>query len=517
MLVPHPLDIGIHNMAMQQQMIPVPFNGGSNLQRAAQSDSQYSLNWYSYYDPVTEEYALYPYMGYKKILTFDVGDPTFYGRAGGLISTEDEAFAVVGDKLFKLDTMITPELIDDINTSVGNVSMQLISDYMTFADSADQYTYNITTGDFAITSNPAGPLNPTSLCSVQNYILANNLDSQTCYQTTLNTPDGYFAFGNIQIDWLSSPQSYPLLNISAVNGAVFCFSTAFIQVLNNAKKAGFTFRPNESLIFGYGTVSGASVVKGVGGLPGKPQQEFLTFVSKYQGQFRVMMTNGNQPSPISTPSIDFRLSQMGAMIKDVIGNFISVNGQSFVEYSFTQANVTLVYNYSSQEWFDVSHLQKRNITQAYTYFNGRHLALSYNSASLYELSEDFYTQDDTPMLQVRVTRNFRIPGFKMVTGNLVKLWFQQGVGLPGNNVPGTKNYVYGSNPEVTFYSSFDGGVTYQTPQTGNLGPVGDTLYQTTFDCLGTSRDWTFKIAVQSPVKVFLLGVEFYYTPAESSR
>ncbi len=491
--------------------------GGSNVQKSRAFDSQFSLNIYPFYDPVTQESVMYPYAGRQKILDFSV-DPGTFGRAGGMIATEEEAYIAVGEKLFKLDSTLTPTEIGTLDTTSGPVSMDIVNQYLIVVDGAGKWTYDIIGGTFDPIVDADAPTSPTYVVEQQSLALYNDTASQTLYQAAAGFPMNFDALATIQINYKSSYLSYPLIAMSSINGRVFCYTTGFGEVLENEGKVGFSFRPDENLTFGYGLSNATALAKGTGGLMGQEQPEFNIFQSiNPDGSIKFMMTTGNPPKVISTPSIEWRVNQF-TDIRDNSSFIWSDNGQTFYQINYTTDNISLAYNLNSKQWIDLSIGGKRHPSEAFCYFQGKRLFTSYEDAGLYEMSENFIDNDGIPIERNRVTENIRITGYKNLNLRLLRLWFQQGVGTAdGDERINSANYSAGVKPEVYIYVSYDGGVTFDPPQLVDLGKIGERTYVSDVTDLGTGRDITFKLQMFSPVDFFLMGAQLTYIPSEGTQ
>ena len=495
--------------------------GGSNQLASPAWDSQYSLNWYPYYDPIQKEWAQYPYTGSQLVAKLPVGDnPTFVGRPNGLISTDSLCFAVVGSLVYQIDTNFDSTLIGTIDSTSGQLKMDLDGAYLIITDGASSgWSYQIVTGSWAALPGPPGPTAPTYVCDQDGYPVFNDTATgalQTMTQGGYNDPTSFYVTNNIQVNYKSSFLSYPLIAMESINGRIFAFTTGFIVGYENVGAAGFTFQRDENLIYGYGLISAGWLAKGIGGSKGEKQPEFLIFGTNVDGTNKIMLTTGADPIVISTPAIELELTNL-TMPTDCTSFIWSYGGQVFYEISFNTDNLTLVYNKTSDRWFHAQTLGNRHFAQCYTFFNGKRLALSNLDNGLYELSEAFPTDFGNPITRRRITKNIRAPGYRKFTVHNIWLYCQQGIGLPGGVNPNGTNYVYGASGELLVYVSRDGGETFEQPIILSFGEVGRYNYVTTDFSLGEARDLTFKFEVTQPIQPYLMGMEVTMTVSESTQ
>jgi len=504
-------------VAQPLQDIAFPVAGGSNIQRAAAFDSQQSINWYPYADTVTGETVMMPFAGSVKQLDFEVGENPYKARPGGTLALEQTAYCVIGKKVFEIDVNFNQTEIGEIGTSTGSVDMCTGGVYILIVDGTGGWTYNIVTSTFDQITDPAFPTSPTTCTEYRGYFLVNDAGTQTLYQSAIYNPTKWDALLVILVNYRSSPYAYPLIGVRSVNGRIFAFTTGFIEVYEQTPKAGFAFRLDNNLIFGYGAIALQGIAKGTAGEEGQALPEFLCFLSRTSdGTRKIMMTSGQPPKVVSTSSIEYRLSKL-AHPEDVTTLVWSEGGQTFVHFNFTLDSVTMTYNVTGNNWFDLQYNgNNRYFAEAFMAFRNKKLVTSYLDASLYVLSEDYITNNGTPITRTRVTKNMRIKGYKNFTPYYLELYFQQGESLPGDGQPDTEHYVYGADAQVYLYISNDGGQTYGPPMKKPIGVFANRMATTRFEGSGTTKDITFMIEILAPIRTYLMGAMFGYVPVDST-
>jgi len=498
-----------------------PVVGGSNFQRSAAADSQLAVNWYPYYDPMTQQWSQYFYAGVKKFLTPDVGENPFYGRCGGCLALIDSAYFVLGNKVFEINSIFTITEIGTINTVVGTVCMCVGGQYLLIVDGTGGWIYNVVThsGWTQIPGPPvtAFPIAPTSCAEQEGYFLVNDDGTQQCYQSAFEDPTKWNALNRFPVNYNSCAAANPLIAIRSVNGRMLMFARGFIQVYTRKAVLSLAFQPDQNLVFYYGVLSQGAIVVGTSGTYGEPENQFAIFMCQTSdGTRKFMKTSGERPTVVSTFSIDYRLNRLKNPSN--CDSFIwTENGQTFAVFNFRTDNLSLVYIVNNQTFFDLKYLNDTAyFGQSFMFFQNKKLLTSALNGFVYELSEDFLDNDGTPIKRLRITDNFRVAGYKNIQGNYLELYFQQGVGLVGRSDPNGAHYVYGADPQVYLYISYDGGQTFSEPMRQTIGLSGRRMTTTRFEGLGYSKDWTFKLEIMAPVQVFLMGASFNYTIASGS-
>jgi hypothetical protein len=497
-----------------------PIVGGSNYQISGAADSQIAINWYPFYDPITKDWALYHFAGSKKLLSPDVGENPFYGRCGGCIALIDTAYFILGNQVFQIDSVFAIRNIGSINTVVGTVSMCVGGNYLLIVDGTGGWTYDIPNDDFQPVPGPpaqAFPSAPQTCCQQEGYFLVNDANTQAVFQSAFENPRIWNALNRFTVSFDSCKFSSPVIATRSIGSRVIIFTSTFIQVYRYAPNLTLAFKRDGNLVFGYGVLSQGSIAVGTSGIFGDAQPQFCMFVSQTSdGTRKIMQTSGDQPQVVSTPSIDYRLNQL-TKPEECESYTWTENGQTFAVFNFRTDKQTIVYNVTNKTFFDLQYRNgERYFGQSFMFFRNKKLMTSYLDGFVYEMSENFLNNDGVPIRRVRITNNFRVSGYKKIVGNTLELYFQQGVGLVGLELPDAQFYVNGANPYISLYISKDGGQSFSEPLQASLGRVGERIFTTRFKALGLSKDWTFKIETFAPVKLYLMGANFNFTVADGS-
>lgn len=501
----------------QRKVQEFPIVGGSNQQFIPAFDSQTSLNWYPLIDPVTGDSALYPYAGCKLIASPDVGLNNFKGRTRGAQNTETNAFFAIGNLVFSMDTSFSTTQVGEIATTTGDMCTTTGGSYLVIVDGASKWFYDIETNSFNPINDADAPTSPTSVCEQQGFFLFNESGTQDDIQSAQGDPNKFDELNRIFIDNRSSYLSYPLVCQETINNRIVAFTTGFIEILNNVGKAGFTFRPDPNLIFGYGVPSQNAVAKGIGGATGEDQPEFVIFVTNTVGLKKVMMTSGQAPRVISTPSLEYKLNNL-TNIADCVSFIWTINGQTFFQISFNTDNVTYAYNLNSKQWIDLTSNNGRHFAQSYVYFNGKHLVTSCYDSNIYEMSENFHTNNGVPIVRERITQNIRVAGYKQFSVRLFWIWMQQGTPLAGVSNINSPQYLYGSQGLIKVYFSDDGGQTFGEPHEVSVGKSAEFTHVTNLPAIGTYRDFCLKIVCKEPIPMMaILGSMMEYEIMEGTQ
>ena len=494
-------------MVASNQTLNFDVVGGSNQQLIPAYDSQQTVNMFVFIDPVQKNKALYPMPGSKLVVTADVGGNPFHGRQGGAIAIQTEAYFIIGNAVFLMNTAEALTQIGTIGTSTGNVSMCITGQYLVIVDgSSSGWYYDISTTTFTPITDTDAPASPNNVCEQQGFTLFNDTVAfQTSYQAAQYEPFKFDPLNTIQINYQSSIYSYPLIGQYSVNGRIFAITTGFGEVLEDSGKAGYFFRPDTSLTFVYGCPNQALIAKGIGALKGETQPEFLMFICDTNGVRKAMMTHGEPPKVISTPAIEYRLSKVKNLTK-CSSFFFADQGNLFWQINFRgeNDNFTLVYCISSDSWCDLSYNGGAHFAESLVNFNGKNYVTSYFDSGIYDYNLLYFSNSGAPILRRRITQNIRVSGYRKFTVRLAWLYAQQGSAPVGESITNTKNYVYGARGEISIAMSTDGGQTFEEPQLVSLGKSGEYTYVSKLENFGTTRDCCFLIVCYEPINNFCI-------------
>jgi hypothetical protein len=226
----------------------------------------------------------------------------------------------------------------------------------------------------------------------------------------------------------------------------------------------------------------------------------VTFVAKnLQGHVQIVMLNGFQPFPISSPELEAELDTYA--IADAVAFSYMLNGHQFYQVSFPASNKTWLYDATMSQiagapiWSQLLSGTGRHLGQFYINFINRNIVTDYSNGNAYEMLATFYTDNGTTIRRVLRSKHVFKNNQQVAVG---RLWvdFETGVGLATGQ---------GSNPQVMMGYSKDGGHTWSTELFATLGAIGQYLTRCIWQRLGRARDWVFELAISDPVKVVIIN------------
>jgi len=299
-------------------------------------------------------------------------------------------------------------------------------------------------------------------------------------------------------------QSKPdvLIGLKTLHRRLFLFGKKITEVWYNAGKSDFPLARDDNLLLEYGCAADGSIVTGY--------QKLFWLSGDENGVGSVMMTDGTVPIPISTPALDYQI-QSYTDFTDARGFVYKIDGHVFYELSFTTDNKTWIYDATTNMWFEGETLdENRQLGNCHTFYKNEHYIGAYNSGIIYNLSSQYLTDDDQPILRKRICGHFSDPSLKNIVVGRVNLDIVAGEGglidTPGAGV----NKPLYAEPKVYLSFSKDGGKSFSNRHVATLGKVGDRTHRCIFRRLGKARDWVFRFEVISKNKVYFLSASIDY-------
>jgi hypothetical protein len=220
--------------------------------------------------------------------------------------------------------------------------------------------------------------------------------------------------------------------------------------------------------------------------------------------FGVVSVSGTAVQKVSTPAIDYRISQLTSLSDAISYSYVD-EGHLFYVLTFPTADLTLVYDVTTQQWHERSthienalYMQHRHLSNEYVFFGGKHLVSHYSEAKIYEMSSRFYDDDGVPIISIRTAQpiyneneNDNIKIFKLIIDA------ETGVGDGTTGPAGA--------PTAWLSWSNDGGRTWSSEYSSSLGKQGEFRTRLIWRRLGSPKNRIFRLRIVDAVKKVLLS------------
>jgi hypothetical protein len=451
---------------------------GYNVGREPKISSQDLVNMYVIRDEKSKTgSALVPMIGRRRVITLSEG-----GAIRNMYTYREYMYAVSGNKIHRIDSILTPALLGTISNSVGFVGISSNENELIFVNGLNGYVWNRITTTFSTISAAGFPSNPASVATLDGYFIVNSSGSN---QFNISG-------SNNGLDWnalnfaLMQSQADEIISLAVLNRKLFLFGKKITEVWYNVGAADFPFRRDNNLLIEYGCKSAGSIAVGY-------QLMFWLAASK-EGGVSIVVTDGTMPKTVSTPAIEYVLQQM-TDATNTNSLLYKADGHIFYELSFTNENKTFIYDLTTGIWLRGMELNKtRSIDNCHCFFNEKHYVGSSMDKKIYEMSSQLYSNDGEDIYYKIISGHFCDPSLKKTRILRINLDIVAGDELNSNELP------------LVFLScSKDGGRSYSDKKTAGLGKIGERLYRCIFRRLGSSRDWVFKFEFFGKTKFMVLN------------
>lgn len=473
-------------------MLYPSFCGGAYVSQSPIADAEQTINWYV--EPMevpgaTTRLALYPTPGVETITT----STSVQGRAH--FAQGGREVAVIGANVVEIDSV-------GAQTSRGTVAIdQYPATICTNGEGGDQlfvtsgnngYILNLSTNVFTQVRTGA----TRQGAAIDGYFLALDADTATVYLSDLLDGTTWdptqFAQRSIQSD--------PWIALKVLDRFVWLLGSETSEVWYNAGTFPFPFAPHPSGLVDYGTAAAFSP-EVVGGT-------LIWLGATADGVGPVLRAAGFSPDIISTFPLSVAFSAYDTLV-DAIGDTYQELGHTFYLLTFPTANATWAYDATTSmelppalrwaergTWISESNRYDawRPLFHAFAF--NEHRMLDRETGALYRMRADLgFDADSRPIRRLRRAPAIFAENQRLFVASF-ELFLEPGLGLASGQ---------GSDPQVAFRHSQNGGKTWSSERLRSAGAIGAYGTRTQWTRCGSGRRWTPEIVVTDPVPFRILG------------
>lgn len=449
-------------------------------------DDQACINWYPEVDilKVAKEgesergvTALYPTPGLETLVTLTGGEV----RGMHVVPGGQTIYAVCGQNLYSIDSSFTATLISSAIAGTGPVWIADNGSSIYITVGTTRYAYTWGTSTFQTLTD--GAFTGGSSCDeVDNYIVYSRPNSNQWGCTDV----GLVTSGALNVGSKIGASDY-IVAIVADHRNVLIIGERTSEKWINTGTFPFPFQIIPGSSMQHGCIAPASIARLGEGVAFLAQDD--------RGVATVVQWGATLQSPqrLSTYAIENAIQQYSTT-SDAIAYSYAQAGHEFYVLSFPTADVTWVYDISTQMWHrrawrDTNNIYHRHRTQCAVSFNGDVIAGDWQNGKIYRLSQTTYTDAGDILPCVRRCKHIT-KDLDRVFYESLQIQFQPGVGLQSGQ---------GSDPECLLRWSNDGGFTWSNDHVLKLGQVGQYKRRAIKRRLGYARDRVFEIEVTDPV------------------
>lgn len=284
-----------------------------------------------------------------------------------------------------------------------------------------------------------------------------------------------------------------IIAVHALKKQLWIFSKNNIEVYYDAG-AVFPFAPIVGAFVEYGCNSPYSIVS---------VANTVFWVGNDQnGSGTVFMTNGYQPTRISTSPLETAIQSYGD-ISATVGYSYQEDGRYFYLLIFPNAPTVWSFDIAQQEWHErvfyneSTGQEERDRVQCHVFCFNLHLVGDYANGNVYQQSLNIYTDNGNPIRRLRSAPHIS-DDLEYIYHKRFILDMQTGVGLTTGNIADV-------DPAMVLQWSDDGGYTWSNEHSRTVGKIGNYRKRAIWRMLGRSRDRVYRAIYTAATQYFVIA------------
>jgi hypothetical protein len=490
------------------------FFGGSYQERSIPFDAQRTVNLYPVIDETKqgkEPVALYGTPGMDRVLA--VGEYSYFGKFNRMMfaSANGRAFMLAGELFFEIfksgagvfsKTLINSTVIPEDSTpcTVAESHTQ-----MAICDGVFIYIFTYATNTLALVTDADLPFVST-VTFQDGYFIANRTGTGEFYISGLNDGLSWAALDFATAE--SSPD--PIVRPYSAYGQLWLLGSRTTEVWYNTGDATFPFSRIEGAKMQTGCLAPLSVVD-------LDNTIFWLGQDKY-GKGIIYKAVGYAAKRVSTFAVEYALSQ-ATDLASCRGWAYQDGGHLFYVLTDGGMDSAWVYDTATGLWHErVSFADDSGEwvqwrAKFHMYAHDTHLVIEDDRVSLYEMTQDYYLEDNSDSDREVVT----IPRQRIFTHiydegeeirvKSLQIDFEYGQGLREElySIEDVATRHVGEDAYCWLEISNDLGKTWSPAYKASIGAVGKYKARAIWRKLGKSDSWTFKVSIADPVRVAICG------------
>jgi hypothetical protein len=397
--------------------------------------------------------------------------------------------------------------------STGFVSISDNSVQLLIVDGFAGYIYTIVTGTYAQTAlNTAGsfgkitdanfPNGTASVTFLDGRLIAVKPNTRQFYVSEYFDGTGWTNFQGLPTYATKDNNSDFLIAVSAMNGVLTLYGEQSIEFWQNVGSSPLPF----------GRIAGATRNVGLAAIYSIAYiDDIQLFLGQnlYGGYSEVNILQGFNLQRVSTDDIEHIIGNLpGHVWRDAIAFGYMLDGHKMFQITFPAANKSLLYDISSDLWSELQSgvgVTGRHIANLGITFNALNFASDATTGKIYQLDDEFTTDNGAPIKRQLITRHIDMGGNTFCIDELY-LDMETGGNSAIGHAGGDSQYGANIDPQIMLQVSKDNGRTFGIERWKSVGKLGQ--YRTPrviWNRLGSARDFVFQITMTDPILFVVIG------------
>lgn len=336
--------------------------------------------------------ALAPFAGYKRV----TNNGGLEGRSGFNSQRLGKIISVIDNGVYVNDTDFSRAKIGSLETFSGNVTIaENNRGQIGICDMKDIWIYDWVNNTFTKCDID---FIPSYLNEMGGYLLA-TIDNEPAWRYA-NIEDGsVWPTDNSVGLQLKSNNAKAVVPLPGRGETVMVMGTSVAQVYSNTGSYPVPFTSSAFTNIDYGVLNSATIAV---------SDKFVVWLGiNEKSGIALFVSDGGQPQRISTDGINYFFANLSAP-QDSYGFLFMQDGHLIYQFTFTTDNRSLIYDFNTQKFFNVSDPNLNyHIAKKVFFFNNKYYFLSINDGDIYEFSSNIYTMNNEAMVHMVLTKNLR--------------------------------------------------------------------------------------------------------------
>lgn len=441
-------------------------------------------------------------------------------------------FGVCGKDFRQISGTFSMQTLGRLSNSTGYVGMVNSGRQILIVDGNTAFGYDIAENRYEQIDLPFDFGSPLVCAYQDGFFLMNQAGTQQWWQS-----DNFDVFTWNGLNFSSKDGGPdPIVTMVDNQRSVWLLGSNTTEVWINNGDPGFAFRRLQGVFIQEGCAAPYSA-KVVG--------ESVMWLSKsLNGQGQVFQSKGYDAVRVSTHAIE-REIQSYHNIADAIAFSYQMEGHLFYSLTFPSADVTWVYDLTTQLWHEEATFENGQYHQypgvVAAPFKGSIVVGDSSNGNLYTMDLDAYTFNGTPKRWLRSWPQQTTNRLTLLrdTVDQLQIYMQTGVGaanvdqvralqvtdfvrtLDDTNYvrvlsgPPPANMEGWIDPQVMLRWSTTGGREWSNEHWWSAGKIGEVSHEVIFRRLGSARDRVWELSGSDPMKVAIVGAYTDVTPGVS--
>lgn len=438
--------------------------------------------------------------------------PSFPIRGWRVVA--DVLYVAAGLSLCKVLSNLAVTIVGTFDSnSTGTVNMSDNAVQLLIVDGVAGYIYTIVTGSYAQSAlNAAGSFGKISDANFPNGATSATFMDGRLIVPKPSTRQFYCSEYYDGTDWtnvLSLPtfgtkenSSDNLLSVSAMNGVLTLYGEQSIEFWQNIGTSPLPF----------GRISGATHNVGLAALYSIAFiDDIQLFLGQnlYGGYAEIKLLQGLNLTRVSTDDIEHVIGNFPNHVwRNAVAFGYMLDGHKMYQITFPTAQKSFLYDITSNLWSDLQSgmgLTGRHIANFGITFNTKNLASDATTGNVYQLDDEFTTDNGAAIKRQLTTRHIHMDGNRFGIDELY-LDMETGGNSGHGRIGGGVQQGQGSDPQIMLQVSKDGGRTFGIERWKPIGKVGQYKSpRVMWNRLGASQDFVFQFTVTDPILFVVIG------------